>query len=161
MKHLLKKKVRRAIQLFLMLALFSTANAQVLDTFTISILPKHRDDSENTPPNYVIQNNEKLYYYVEQQPQFPGGESKLMDFIANNLRYPEIDMRKGVQGKVIVQFIIDKSGEVRDPKILRSVSPTIDAEAIRMVNLLPDFVPGRQNGEAVSVKYILPISFKL
>ena len=128
-----------------MLGLFSTANAQVADT-----------SKTNVPVN-----TEMVYSFVETQPQFPGGDFMLNDFISHNVRYPEVDMKKGVQGRVIIQFIVDKSGKVRDPKILRSVSPTIDAEAIRVVNLLPDFVPGRQNGEAVSVKYNLPISFKI
>jgi TonB family protein len=162
MKHLIMKKVVIATQLFLTIGLVSIANAQVADTTTtISILSNPMPESEHTSTNYVIQNNEKVYDYVEQQPQFPGGDSKVLELISQNLRYPSIDLKQGVQGKVIVQFIIDKSGKVRDPKIMRSVSPTLDAEAIRVVNLLPDFIPGRQKGEAVSVKYIIPIAFKI
>ena len=104
---------------------------------------------------------EKIYTMVEQQPQFSGGDFILMEFISHNLRYPAIDLKQRVQGRVIIQFVIDKSGKVRDPKIVRSVSPTTDAEALRVVNLLPDFIPGRQNGEPVSVTYTLPIVFSV
>jgi periplasmic protein TonB len=145
MKHLIMKKVVIATQLFLTIGLFSTANAQVADT----------------SKTHIPEKTERVHAFTEQQPQFPGGDSKLMEFISHNLRYPEIDLRRRVQGKVFVQFVVNRSGKVIDPKIVRSVSPTIDAEAIRVVNLLPDFVPGRQKGEAVSVTYILPVIFRL
>ena len=102
-----------------------------------------------------------IYKCGETQPQFPEGELKLMDFLAQNVRYPEMDLRRHVQGKVVIQFVVNKSGKVTEPKVVRSVSPTTDAEAIRVINLLPDFIPGRINGEPVSVSYTLPISFKL
>jgi TonB family protein len=145
MKHLSMKKVRRATQLFLTIGLFSIANAQVADT----------------SKTHIPENTEKVCDYVEKPPQFPGGDSKLMEFISHNVKYPSIDLKQRVQGKVIIQFVVNKSGKVIDPKIVRSLSPTTDAEGLRVVNLLPDFIPGRQNGEPVSVTYTLPIAFTL
>ena len=104
---------------------------------------------------------EKVFEMVEQQPQFPGGMQELMNYIRDNLRYPVIAQENGTQGRVIVGFVVGSNGKIRDVKVLRSVDPYLDKEAVRVVESMPSWIPGRQNGQAVSVKYTLPIQFKL
>lgn len=103
--------------------------------------------------------NDKVFTAVEQMPQFPGGDSKLMKYISENIKYPETD--EGVDGQVIVQFVVTKTGEVGDVKIVRHLHPKFDAEAVRVVKSLPKFIPGRMNGAAVDVWYILPVRFNM
>jgi TonB family protein len=107
------------------------------------------------------QNDKKVYDVVEQMPQFPGGTSKLMEYLYSNVNYPKECMDKGAQGRVIVQFVVRKDGSVADVKVVRSVDPLLDAEAVRVVSSMPKWKPGKQKGKEVNVKYNLPISFKL
>ena len=113
--------------------------------------------SQDTEP----QSDNKVYKSVEQMPRFPGGEVALMRYLQENIKYPPEAAKKDIEGRVIVQFIIEKTGEVGDVKVVRPISEELDAEAVRVVKTLPKFEPGRQDGEAVSVWYTLPISFKL
>ena len=103
----------------------------------------------------------KVYETVQVMPEFPGGLEALVKFLSDNVKYPEQAIKDKIEGRVIVQFIVDKTGQVRDAQVVRSVSEELDAEALRVCNLLPDFTPGRQDGKAVSVWFTLPISFKL
>ena len=98
---------------------------------------------------------------IEQMPAFPGGEQELLNYIGRNVRYPVIDMENNVQGKVILRFVVTKTGAVDKVEILRSLSQSSDNEAIRVVKSLPRFIPGKQNGRSVSVWYTLPVTFKL
>jgi TonB family protein len=104
---------------------------------------------------------DNTFITVEQMPQFPGGQDSLMSFIRKNLNYPEKASDKGIQGKVLVGFIVDKSGKVRDVELKRGVDPLLDAEALRVIRLLPSWEPGMQDGKAVNVSYVLPLNFKL
>ena len=104
---------------------------------------------------------EKVFTAVEQMPQFPGGEAALMKYLSNNINYPTMAMENNVQGRVIVQFVVTKSGKVGEVKIARSVDRDLDREAVRVCKSLPDFIPGKMNGQAVNVWYTLPVSFKL
>ena len=113
--------------------------------------------SQDTEP----QSDNKVYNSVEQMPRFPGGEAGLMRYLQENIKYPPEAAKNDIEGRVIVQFIIDKTGEVGDVKVVRPISEELDAEAVRVVKTLPKFEPGRQDGEAVSVWYTLPINFKL
>ena len=103
----------------------------------------------------------KVYTTVDQMPQFPGGETALMQFIRENVKYPAVAVKNRVQGRVMVQFVIDENGEVGEAEVARSVSNELDAEALRVVKLLPKFIPARVDGKNVAVHYTLPISFKL
>ena len=94
-------------------------------------------------------------------PEFPGGVVEMMKFLQMNIQYPPMAAEANIEGRVVLQFIVDKTGKVRDVEVVRSVNEELDAEAVRVVESMPDFTPGRQNGEAVSVWYTLPISFKL
>ena len=98
---------------------------------------------------------------VEEMPEFPGGEIELMKFISRNVKYPDDAKEAGKAGRVIVKFVIDKDGSISDATILRSVYPSIDAEALRVVNAMPKWNPGKVKGEPVKVKYTLPLTFSL
>ena len=98
---------------------------------------------------------------VEQMPQFPGGMKELMTFLSENVRYPEAAHKTGVQGRVIAKFVVEKDGSITEAKIVKSVSPELDAEALRVIGTMPNWMPGMQNGEAVRVKYTVPITFRL
>ncbi len=114
-----------------------------------------------TPQDTEPQSDNKVYKSVEQMPRFPGGEVGLMRYMSENIKYPPEAAKNDIEGRVVVQFIIEKTGEVGDVKVVRPVSEELDAEAVRVVKTLPKFEPGRQDGEAVAVWYTLPISFKL
>lgn len=104
--------------------------------------------------------SEKVYNSCQVMPQFPGGEKAMMEFIASNLKYPQQAVKDDVQGMVLVDFVINTEGKATDPKIVRSLSPECDAEVIRVVNLMPAWTPGQQEGKTVNVKYTLPVMFK-
>ena len=97
----------------------------------------------------------------EQMPMFPGGETALLKYLQENVKYPPKAIKDSIQGRVVVQFIIDPSGNVGEVNVVRSVSEDLDAEAVRVVKTLPKFIPGRMCGKAVSSLYTLPVTFKL
>ena len=99
--------------------------------------------------------------HVEELPEYPGGQEALLQFISKETKYPTEALGQGITGKVLVQFIVEKSGKVDSVLIKRSAHPLLDREALRVVGSLGDWVPGTQDGKAVPVKFILPISFTL
>jgi|WetSurMetagenome_2_1015567.scaffolds.fasta_scaffold08444_4 periplasmic protein TonB len=105
--------------------------------------------------------DDKPYTAVEQMPQFPGGDAELLKYISNNLKYPAISQENGVQGKVMIRFVVSKTGNVTDAKVVRSLDPYCDKEALRVVKSLPTWIPGKQNGVNVPVYYVVPITFRL
>lgn len=109
----------------------------------------------------VIDENEQIFVIVEEMPDFPGGDMELRKFIANNVKYPEDAQKNGIQGKVYVTFVVAKDGYVKNAKIARGVAPSLDEEALRVVNSLPMWKPGKQRGEYVNVAYTVPINFVL
>ncbi len=104
---------------------------------------------------------EKTYDVVEQMPQFPGGPTALLEYLSKNVNYPENAHKNGVQGRVIASFFVEKDGRISHARVVRSVDPSLDSEALRVIHSMPNWVPGRQNGEPVRVKYTIPITFKL
>ena len=104
---------------------------------------------------------EEIFRSVEQMPQFPGGEAALMKYLQSHINYPPMAAENNVQGRVVVQFVVDKSGKVGEVKVVRSVDKDLDKEAVRVCKSLPKFTPGRQNGQAVPVWFTLPVTFKL
>ena len=104
---------------------------------------------------------EKIYTAVEQMPQFPGGQAALNRFLSSNMNYPQIARENGIEGRVIVQFVVTKNGTVGEVKVLRSVDRDLDKEAIRLCKSLPKFIPGKKDGQDVNVWYTIPIIFKL
>ena len=105
--------------------------------------------------------DEEVFMVVEENPEFPGGMEELMKFLANEIKYPVEAEQKGKQGRVIVQFVVGKDGNLRDIKVVKSVSPELDAEAIRVCKAMPKWQPGEQRGQAVNVQFTLPITFRL
>lgn len=102
-----------------------------------------------------------IFTVVEEQPKFPGGEDARMQFIKDNLKYPEMAKEAGIQGTVFVSFVIEKDGSLSNVQVLRGVSNELDAEAVRAVEAMPDWIPGRQRGKEVRVQYNMPIRFSL
>ncbi len=103
----------------------------------------------------------QVFFIVEDMPEFPGGELALRKYIANAIKYPVIAQENGIQGKVYVTFVVDKDGGISDARVARGVDPSLDKEALRVVNTLPKWKPGKQRGKPVRVSYTVPINFVL
>lgn len=104
---------------------------------------------------------EKVFEVVEQPPSFPGGDAALMEYLNNNISYPTIAQENSIQGKVTCSFVVGKDGSIQDVRVERSVDASLDKEAVRVIRSMPKWIPGRQGGNAVKVKYYLPVSFRL
>ena len=103
----------------------------------------------------------KVFDVVEEMPSFPGGQGALMSYLASNIKYPVVAQENGVQGRVIVSFVVERDGSISDVRVARSVDPSLDREAQRVVKSMPRWKPGKQNGSAVRVKYTVPVVFRL
>ena len=117
--------------------------------------------NENPVPQQAIEEDDEVFEKVEVNPEFPGGIPELMKFTQENTKYPKEAMDKGIQGRVVVQFVIDKDGSVVEPKVVKSADPLLDAEAIRMISSMPKWTPGKQKGEAVRVRFTMPVNYRL
>jgi len=118
----------------------------------------------NESPTLSQENKEsKVFFAIDKAPEFPGGFQALMRFLSDNIQYPaEARTRRNIQqGRVIVQFVIDETGKVVEVKVIESVSPALDREAVRVVESMPNWTPGKHEGEKVRVKYTLPINFRI
>ena len=115
--------------------------------------------AEPEPPKHEEEN--KVFDIVEQQPLFPGGPAALMKYLSENTKYPVVAQENGVQGRVTVQFVVEKDGSISDVHVLRGVDPSLDREAVRVVKSMPRWTPGKQNGINVRVNYRVPVLFRL
>lgn len=115
--------------------------------------------AEPEPPKHEEEN--KVFDIVEQQPLFPGGPTALMKYLSENTKYPVVAQENGVQGRVTVQFVVEKDGSISDVHVLRGVDPSLDKEAVRVVKSMPRWTPGKQNGITVRVNYRVPVLFRL
>ena len=106
-------------------------------------------------------NSNRVYDVVEQMPSFPGGISGLRTYLNQNIRYPAEAQENCVQGRVVVSFVVGKDGHISDVTVLRSVDPSLDKEAVRVIRNMPRWTPGKQGGEPVKVRYNVPVSFRL
>ena len=113
------------------------------------------------PPAPKPEVSNKVFDVVEEMPSFPGGQGALMAFLSSHIKYPVVAQENGVQGRVIVGFVVERDGSITDVKIMRSVDPSLDREAQRVVKAMPKWKPGKQNGSAVRVKYTVPVVFRL
>lgn len=104
---------------------------------------------------------QQIFQVVEEMPEFPGGMGECMKFLGKNIKYPTISAENGVQGRVTVQFVVNRDGSIVDAVVVRGVDPYLDKEALRVVNMMPKWKPGKQRGKAVRVKYTLPVQFRL
>jgi protein TonB len=103
----------------------------------------------------------KVFDVVEQMPEFPGGQAALLKWIGDNIKYPAIAEENGIQGRVVCTFVVERDGSVTDVQVARSIDPSLDKEAIRVLKKMPKWIPGKQNGSAVRVKYTVPVTFRL
>lgn len=125
-----------------------------------AVLKAKEDIAAPEPPKHVVEET-KIFTVVEQMPMFPGGDGALMGYLRDNIHYPTVAAENGVQGRVVVGFVVERDGSITDVNILRGVDPSLDREAMRVVKSMPKWTPGKQNGSAVRVKYQVPVSFRL
>ena len=103
----------------------------------------------------------KVFDVVEVMPSFPGGQGALFEWLSKNIKYPVVAEENGVQGRVIVSFVVERNGSITDVQVVKSVDPSLDKEAVRVVKAMPHWIPGKQNGSAVRVKFTVPVTFRL
>jgi TonB family protein len=123
-----------------------------------------------TPPsnNSSVENNkimedaeQSVYCYVEQMPEYPGGDTEIFAYLAKSIRYPEIAMENGISGRVYVSFVVNENGQISEEKIIRNIDPSLDQEALRVIRNMPRWIPGRQNGRPIRMQMTMPINFRL
>lgn len=142
-------------------------STKAIGTFTVEgndevggeVLKAKEEIKAPEPPKHVEEN--KIFTVVEQMPMYPGGDAALMQYLSSNIHYPAVAAENGVQGRVVVGFVVEKDGSITDVNVLRSVDPSLDREAMRVVKNMPRWTPGKQNGSAVRVKYQVPVTFRL
>lgn len=119
-------------------------------------------ESTGTPTNESNNNSEaEIFTIVEQMPSFPGGEQKLLEYVAKNTKYPQIAQDNGIQGRVFVSFVVETDGSISNVKVTRSLGGGCDEEAVRVIESMPKWEPGKQRGQVVRVSYQIPVNFKL
>ena len=131
-------------------------NTDVVFDMPLEEAMKAEKQQKETP-----QKEEVIFRVVEQMPEFPGGMQKALEFLGKNIKYPVAAQEAKIEGRVIVQFVVGRDGSVSDAKVMRGVNPELDAEAVRVVSIMPNWIPGKQRGKAVAVKYTMPIMFRL
>ena len=133
--------------------------------YTLPIMFRLGNDSSDSKaaeaPREAKVDENGVHQVCEEMPEFPGGMQECMKWLGKNINYPEDCKKEGVQGRVIVQFVVDKDGSIKDPTIARGVHPSLDKEALRVLSSMPNWKPGKQKGEAVKVRYTIPVMFKL
>ncbi|MDR0824186.1 MAG: energy transducer TonB, partial [Prevotella sp.] len=117
--------------------------------------------AKNGEETNIPADGSKPFITVEQMPSFPGGEAEMQRFLGNNVKYPVAAQAAGIQGRVVVRFIVGATGEISDVRVIRGVDPELDKEAVRVIKAMPKWKPGKQGGKAVNVYFTLPISFRL
>lgn len=151
--------MRKSISVLLSVLVFISAGA-----WAVSV---SKDCSDEAKPveclSGINEENDstKVGKKVEESPMFPGGNEGLMKWMNKNLKYPAQAQEEGAQGRVLVQFFVDKDGTVTEPKVVRPVHPALDAEALRLMSLMPKWIPGKQDGQPVRVRFTIPVSFRL
>lgn len=114
------------------------------------------------PPKPKVEEvTEEIFVVVEEQPEFPGGNTAMMKFLSDNIKYPVIAQENGIQGRVITNFVVERDGSITDVQVVRGVDPSLDKEAIRVIQSMPRWKAGRQRGSAVRVRFTLPVVFRL
>ena len=121
-----------------------------IQTYTPPSPPKEREEEE-----------EEIFVVVENQPEFPGGQAAMMKFLSENIKYPVIAQENGIQGRVICNFVVERDGSITDVQVVRGVDPSLDKEAVRVIQSMPKWKPGMQRGKPVRVRFTLPVVFRL
>ena len=109
----------------------------------------------------VSQKNDDVFDIVEQMPEYPGGMQALFEFLKENIKYPEDAQKQKVEGRVLVKFVVETDGSITNIEVVKNAFPSLDAEAERVVRIMPKWTPGKQKGQVVRVKFVLPINFSL
>lgn len=104
---------------------------------------------------------DKVFDKVDEMPSFPGGQGAMMEFLSKNIKYPIVAEENGIQGRVLVKIVVKKDGTIDSPKVIKSVDPSLDKEAIRVVKTMPKWIPGKQKGEPVNVSFTVPVTFRI
>lgn len=125
------------------------------------MVQKHSIEQPTQPIEETIVPDDSIYNIVEVMAEYPGGFEKMAEFLGKNIVYPEEAKEKNIQGTVLVSFVVEKNGKITDAKVVRSIGGGCDEEALRVVNAMPKWKPGKQNGKNVRVQFALPIKFKL
>ena len=133
-------------------------NVQGNDEIGGEVLKAKEEIAQPEPPK---EEENKVFDVVEEQPSFPGGPAAMTQWLKDNIKYPVVAAENGIEGRVIVQFVVSKTGSISDVRVARGVDPSLDREAIRVVSSMPKWTPGKQNGTTVNVRYTLPVTFKL
>lgn len=128
---------------------------------SISLFCLASTQASQTAVFVVPDNDTTIYTVVDEMPQFPGGDSAMVAYITNNVHYPQTEKEKGIQGKVFVGFIVEKDGSISNVEVKRGIGEGCDAEAVRVVENMPNWIPGKQKGEPVRVSFMLPINYKI
>ena len=114
------------------------------------------------PPKPKVEEvTEEIFVVVEEQPEFPGGNTAMMKFLSDNIKYPVIAQENGIQGRVITNFVVERDGSITDVQVVRGVDPSLDKEAVRVIQSMPKWKPGKQRGSTVRVRFTLPVVFRL
>lgn len=128
------------------------ASKRQMETFVPPPPPKPKVEEEVT---------EEIFVVVEEQPEFPGGNAAMMKFLSDNIKYPVIAQENGIQGRVITNFVVERDGSITDVQVVRGVDPSLDKEAVRVIQSMPKWKPGKQRGSPVRVRFTLPVVFRL
>lgn len=129
--------------------------------FLMSLMAVFCLTTVNAQKTIVSQKNQEVFDVVEQMPEYPGGMQALFQYMADNLKYPKDAMKQQVEGRVLVQFIVETDGSISNAEVIKRVFPSLDEEATRVINGMPKWAPGKQNGKVVRVKFTVPVSFRL
>ena len=131
------------------------------DTKSLIVKKDNSQEYEIALEKESADKSQKVFDVVDEMPQFPGGSNAMFEYLAKNVKYPAEAEKAGIVGRVIATFVVDKDGSISNAKVVRSVHPALDAEALRLIKGMPKWTPGKENGEAVSVRFTVPISFHL
>ena len=167
-----KKRTRTAGRI--KYALFAPLAAALLLVSNISCTSTEKKNEQASTTNNAQEDNilriveveeevdeQQIFQVVEEAPEFPGGHKECMAFLLKNIKYPQISQENGVQGRVIVQFVVNADGSITDPTVVRGIDPYLDKEALRVIKLMPKWKPGKQRGKAVRVRFTQPVMFRL
>ena len=154
-----------AVLLFFNCTFQSKTNPDNDQPVTVTEVKVTQDDSASNDSTTVITIAEsgkiQIFDHVEEMPRFPGGESELLKWLTDNMNYPKEAVEKGIQGRVILRFVISPDGPIENVEVLKGLDPSCDEEAVRTVKKMPNWIPGKQKGKPVYVYYSLPIVYRL
>lgn len=137
-------------------------NGEEVDEKTMAMIRELIASQQGDANIEIVDSDEdQVFMVVEDQPEYPGGTEALLEYLRTNINYPESCKEKKIQGRVLVSFVVEKNGSISSAEVVKSVDPELDAEALRVVNMMPAWKPGKQRGEEVRVKFTVPVNFRL